>query len=139
MVKVTAGGNISETKRTTKGWVEVILMPLVIAAVGITGTYVLTNEQRNAAEIRAAEERKAVEIRAAADRQIKILELLLDKISSNEEDDRVFGYTMTQALDFELSSKILTALQGTARMKILTSEERKLIKDLNEQAIDMIE
>jgi hypothetical protein len=114
-------------------------MPLVIAAVGITGTYVLTNEQRNAAEIRAAEERKAVEIRAAADRQIKILELLLDKISSNEEDDRVFGYTMTQALDFELSSKILTALQGTARMKILTSEERKLIKDLNEQAIDMIE
>ena len=49
-----------------KKWVEVALMPLVIAVVGIMGTYLITNEQREAAEIRAD-----------ADRQIKILDIFL--------------------------------------------------------------
>ena len=50
-----------------KRWVEVALMPLVVAVVGTLGTYLLTSQQREAAEARAA-----------ADRQIKILEIVAD-------------------------------------------------------------
>ena len=63
-----------------KKWIEIVLMPLVIAVVGILGTYLVTNEQREAADMRAATEREAADIRAATERQLKILDIFANRI-----------------------------------------------------------
>ena len=88
-----------------KRWVEVALMPLVVAVVGTLGTYLLTSQQREAAEARAA-----------ADRQIKILEIVADKITSSDESQQIFALRLTSKLDPDLSAKLVTAfdLQGVS-------------------------
>lgn len=86
-------------KTNRRNWIEVIMMPLAVALVGTLGTYFVTNEQR-----------KSAEVRAAADREIRIIEIFVDKYTSENIDERVLAIGLTAALDFELSSKILTAI-----------------------------
>jgi hypothetical protein len=103
---------MSNTKRT-KTWIEVILMPLAIAIVGIMGTYLITNQQRNADEIRAATDRKAAEIRAASDRQIKLLEIFADKMISTNEEEILLAANLTMAMDLDLALKMMTVFEMT--------------------------
>lgn len=82
-----------------KKWTEVVLMPLVIAIVGILGTYLVTNEQREAADIRAATER-----------QLKILDIFANRITSEKEEERLLAAQMLLAMDSDLTLKIMTTI-----------------------------
>lgn len=104
-----------------KKWVEVALMPLVIAVVGIMGTYLITNEQREAAEIRAA-----------ADRQIKILDIFANKIISAEEEERLLAARLTMALDSDLALKIMTVFDLKTEK---SAKVRDVVKNLTSHAI----
>lgn len=96
-------------------------MPIVVAVVGIIGTYLITHEQRQAAELRAE-----------ADRQIKILDIFADKIVSAEEEERLLAARLTMAMDNELALKIMTVFDLEAEQ---SPKVREVVKNLTSHAI----
>lgn len=106
--------------RERKNWVEVALMPLVVAVVGILGTHFLSSQQREAAEARAAE-----------DRQIKILEIVADKITSSDENQQLFALQLIPKLDPVLSTKLVTSLE----YQEVSKKVRKVIAEVTGQAV----
>ena len=85
-----------------KRWIEVVLMPLVIALVGISGTYFITDRQQ-----------KDTTTKSAVDRQIKILEIFSAKITSTEEKERILALRLLRAIDSELAEKLARAVSET--------------------------
>ena len=96
-------------------------MPLVLAAVGTLGTYLVTDQQR-----------QATEARAVADRQIKILEIISDKIASPDENERIFALWLTLSLDSKLAVKLLPAL-STHEQK--SAEFKKALEDVTKAIV----
>ncbi|MDF2180224.1 hypothetical protein P2G88_18365 [Aliiglaciecola sp. CAU 1673] len=83
----------------TRKWIEVILMPLAVALVGILGTYLVTEQQdRTSATL------------ANSDRQIKILEIFADKVTSSDDKERLLAINLLGALDNELAEKLAQAV-----------------------------
>lgn len=94
-----------------KSWIEVFLMPLVIALVGTGGTYFITAQQeRNALQAREAQLQSAREL-AEADREIKIIEMFSEKITSTEKSERIMALRLLRAIDGELAGKLAEAVQ----------------------------
>lgn len=85
-----------------RSWVEIVLMPLAIALVGILGTHFITTQQENSAKLKAAE-----------DRQIKILEIFADNITSKDDDERIFALRLLGAVDDELAERLARAVSET--------------------------
>jgi hypothetical protein len=104
-----------------KKWVEVALMPLVIAVVGIMGTYLVTSEQRETAKIRAD-----------ADRQIKIIDIFANKIISADVEERLLAARLTMAMDSDLALKIMTVFDLEAEK---STKVREVVKNLTAHAI----
>jgi hypothetical protein len=114
-----------------KSWVEIVLMPLVVALVGIIGTITITNQQaENAALLRKTELEKTQEI-ADADRQIKILEIFSEKITSSDEKDRILAIRLLTALDGSLATKLATAVSESADKN---SDIRRVAKEVSKQS-----
>ncbi len=82
-----------------KSWIEIILMPVVVACVGSLGTYLITQQQ----------EANAV-AKAASDRQIKILEIFAEKITDEDMNQRILGINLLRALDADLAEKLALAV-----------------------------
>jgi hypothetical protein len=85
-----------------KSWIEVFLMPVVVAAVGILGTYFITEQQGRDANVKAD-----------ADRQIKILEIFSEKITSADEAQRILALRLLKAVDGDLAEKLASAVSET--------------------------
>ena len=85
-----------------KSWIEIILMPLVIALVGVGGTLIVMNQQESNAQTRAD-----------SDRQIKVLEIFAAKISSDKEEERQLALRMLEAVDGKLAVKLAAAVVDT--------------------------
>jgi hypothetical protein len=81
-----------------KNWIEIILMPMVVAGVGIWGTHLITREQEQNAQIKAI-----------ADRQVKLLELFADKITSKDDSQRILALGLLKAMDGDLAAKLASA------------------------------
>jgi len=71
-----------------KNRVEIILMPLVVACVGILGTLFITQQQ----------ERNSL-AKADSDRQVKILEIFAEKVKSPDEGQRLLSLKLLRAVD----------------------------------------
>lgn len=93
-----------------KSWVEVFLMPVVVACVGIAGTYLITQQQENNAETMSRAQLASTRELAAADRQIKILEIFAEKVTSSDEDQRILALRLLRAVDGDLAEKLATAV-----------------------------
>jgi len=89
-----------------KRWIDVILMPLVVAMVGIFGTVLITSQQQKSADTRAAAAQQSAEIRASADRQLKLLEIFSQKVASPNHGERVVAIRLIKAVDRELAAKL---------------------------------
>ena len=85
-----------------KRWLEVVLMPLVVAVVGILGTYFLTSAQRDSDE--------AI---AAADREIKLLEILADAMTSSDLNRRIAALDLADLINPELAKKLVKMRKAT--------------------------
>lgn len=110
-----------------KSWVEVFLMPVVIAIVGTAGTYFITSQQeKNALQAREAQLQSAREL-AEADREIKIIEMFSEKITSPEESERIMALRLLRAIDGELAGKLAEAVQGA---EPTTSEVRRVAQEV---------
>lgn len=85
-----------------KSWIEIFLMPLVIAGVGILGTYLITQQQADVAEANAISER-----------QVKILEIFAEKITNEDEKQRLLAIKLLRVLDDDLAEKLASAVAET--------------------------
>ena len=107
-----------------KSLAEIVFIPIVVAVVGIAGTWIITDQQhkntillteqqnRSAEIARKAQIEKAQET-AASDRQIKILEIFVEKIQSPEPTQREFALRLLTAVDGELAGKLADAVLYT--------------------------
>jgi hypothetical protein len=82
-----------------KNWIEIFIMPLVVAGVGSFGTYFITQQQ----------EANAI-AKAASDRQLKILEIFAEKITAKDTDQRLLAINLLRALDADLAEKLASAV-----------------------------
>jgi hypothetical protein len=95
-------------------------MPVVVAAVGIVGTYLITTQQdRNTKE------------RATADRQIKILEIFAQKITSRDKAERELALRLLTVVDGDLAAKLANAVFQTEPKQ---SAIRKVASEVAEEA-----
>jgi hypothetical protein len=85
-----------------KSWIEVFLMPVVVAVVGLLGTYFITEQQGRDASTKAD-----------ADRQIKVLEIFSEKITSEKETQRILALRLLKAVDPDLAEKLASAVSET--------------------------
>jgi hypothetical protein len=83
-------------------WVEIALMPLVIALIGTIGTWLVTRQQERSAQQRAN-----------SDRQVKVLEIFAEKITSPDDRQRLLALRMLRAVDAELASDLALAVAET--------------------------
>lgn len=108
-----------------KNWVEIFLLPLVIAGVGTFGTYFITQQQEANAQVNAASDRQIAKDNADSDRQIKILEIFSDKITHRDENQRLLALELLRVLDDDLAGKLASAVakaekEGSSVRKVAT-------------------
>ena len=96
-----------------KTTLETLVLPLVIAIVGVTGTYMITRSQLQSADKLATANRESEERRAIADQNVKILEMFSDQIKSSEPAKRKLALRVLTALEPELAEKLAQAVADT--------------------------
>jgi hypothetical protein len=78
-----------------KSKIEIFLMPLVIAAVGIIGTYLITQQQIKSTSSLQEVQRKQTQENAKLEQQIKILEIFSKNIVSQQEHEKKIALNLT--------------------------------------------
>jgi hypothetical protein len=96
-----------------KSTFEALVLPLVIAIVGVTSTYMITRSQLQSADKLAIANRESEERRAVADQHVKILEMFSDQIKSGEPAKRKMALRVLTALEPELAEKLAQAVADT--------------------------
>jgi hypothetical protein len=114
-----------------KSFIEVVLMPLVIAIVGIGGTYFLTTQQEKNAETSKTAQLESTRELAEADRQLKILEIFAEKVASQDQQERILALRLLDALDPALAEKLATAVLASEPEE---SEVRKVADEVAQEA-----
>ena len=82
-----------------KSWIEIFLIPFVLALVGILGTHFITQQQQ-----------KNAQAQADSVRQLKVLEIFAEKISSPDEQQRLLALKLLRAVDDDLAAKLASAV-----------------------------
>lgn len=85
-------------------------MPLVVALVGIAGTFFITQQQERNAQVMSDAQLVSTKEMAAADRQIKILEIFAEKIASADPEQRILALRLLRAIDGEFAEKLAVAV-----------------------------
>lgn len=93
-----------------RSMLEIILMPLVIALVGLLGTMMVTNQQNKSAEIQMQASIVSTEKTVKSDQKIKILQIFSEKILSENIEDREFAIKLLGVLDNDLADKIASVI-----------------------------
>ena len=111
-------------EETPKSKLESLVLPLVIAVVGVCSTYLITSVQirnanilaeatRRSEDRRAEDNLKSAERRAEADQNIKILEMFSDQIKSKDPAQRKLALQILTALEPDLAEKLALAVAAT--------------------------
>jgi hypothetical protein len=108
-----------------KSWMEIFIMPLVIACVGSLGTYFITQQQ----------EANAI-AKADSDRQVKIIEIFAEKMTSDDTNQRLLAINLLRALDPELAEKLASAV---VQVEPDTSKEKIAAAKIADEARASIE
>jgi hypothetical protein len=95
---------------TGKQVLEIVLMPLVVAAVGSGATFFITRYQTLNSERVAAAQLANSERIARSDRELKALELFSRMIASKEERERSLAVRLLGAVDPELAGRLGNAV-----------------------------
>jgi hypothetical protein len=95
---------------TPKSWLEIVLLPIVIAGVGVFSTQLITHAQLESAERIARANTDSADSRAKSEQQIKVLEIFSDQIKSENISKRMVAVRMLGALDSQLGEKLARAV-----------------------------
>jgi len=104
-----ADNNGQELKGLAK-WTQILLTPVVVAGVGIVGTYSITTYQIKSADTIAKANLESAERKARADYQLKILEIFNQRITSKEPREREIAVRLLSSLEPDLGHKIAEAV-----------------------------
>jgi hypothetical protein len=106
---------------------EILFAPLVIALVGILGTYFINSKLDESAAKRAQ-----------ADQQIKILEMFSDKISSNDVLQRQLAIRLLNTLlDKDLAGKIAIAVYDSEPNQSILKKEASQVADASARDLNL--
>ncbi len=95
-----------------KSLLEIVLMPLVITLVGIISTVSISIVQLRSSEAQAEATRQSAEKLALAEQQLKILEMVNERLFSEKTEDKKLAIGLLLALTPELSQKIASVIQA---------------------------
>ncbi len=101
----------------TKNWLEILIIPLVLALVGTMGTYFITRQQESNANKQAE-----------SDRQVKILEIFAEKVTAENPKERVLAINLLRTLDPALAKKLAAAV-------ILSEDEESEVKHAAQRVV----
>ena len=94
----------------TKSWMEIVLIPIVIAIVGTVSTYLITKLQSEntartiQAQINSSERIAQAQIqRGKIEQQIKILDIFSEKILSDDDKQRILALKLLRVVDQDLA------------------------------------
>jgi hypothetical protein len=114
-----------------KSLIEMVLMPLVIAVVGIGGTYFITAQQEKNAKTSKDAQLESTRELAEADRQVKILEIFAEKVASQDQQERILALRLLDALEPTLAEKLASAVVAAEPQE---SEVRKVADEVAQEA-----
>jgi len=109
-----------------KNLIEIFFMPIVVAAVGILGTYLITQQQESNALAMAD-----------SDRQVKILEIFAEKITSDDSKQRLLAIKLLRVLDDELAEKLALAVAEAEPDKSVLKEAATKVADVAKARIEL--
>jgi hypothetical protein len=89
----------NNTKTEKRSFNEVFLTPIIIAVVGLLGTFLITRQQI-----------KSANTNAKSELQIKLLEIFSDKITSKSSEDRELAVRILNTLDEDLAKKLASVI-----------------------------
>ncbi len=96
-----------------KRWVEIVLMPLVIAVTGTMGTWIITRYQtQNSAAVARAQLASAERL-ARAELQLKALDVYSDKIASRDVAVRTQAVQLLSLVEPELATHLASMLAAS--------------------------
>jgi len=95
---------------TSKSWLEIFLLPIVVTVVGVFSAQLITHAQLESGERIARSNTESADSRAKSEQQIKILEIFSDQIKSENISKRKVAVRLLGALDSELGEKLARAV-----------------------------
>lgn len=96
-----------------KSVLEVFLTPLVVAVIGVGGTYFITDAQEQAARELSEAQHKVAESLALSEQQINIIATFSEKITSGKKEERELALAIIASVNPDLGETILKAIQDT--------------------------
>lgn len=78
-----------------KDWTQVVLMPLVVALVGVIGTWFITAQQESSEKARAV-----------AEREVKLLEIFASKVTSQRPEEKILALRLLRSIEPGLAEKL---------------------------------
>ena len=94
----------------SKSYLEIAIMPMVVAGLGIFGTHSVTSQQNRSTQILSQAQLQSEEKRTRGEQQLKILEIFSEKVVSADVRDRQVAIRILTALDVELATKLASAI-----------------------------
>ncbi len=114
-----------------KSCIEIVLMPLMVALVGIGGTYFIAKEQGRSADTAREAQLASTRELATADRQIRLLEVFAERITSTDENQRIAVLRLLREVDPELAERLANAVSEAEPEE---SEVRRVAEEVAEEA-----
>lgn len=111
-------------------------MPIVVASIGVIATVSISLVQIRSAEEQANAARAGSERMALAQQQLKILDLIKDKLFSNSEKDKKLAVQLLTALSPELAVKLASVISSDTSQSPEIRKEAKGIKELYRKVPD---
>lgn len=96
-----------------KSVLEVFLMPVVVAVIGVTGTVLITNAQEKSARELATAQLDVANSIARSEQTINIIATFSEKITSEKKSERELALAIIRSVDPVLSKTILEAIEFT--------------------------
>ncbi len=104
--------NKSKTDPPRKTFLEIALMPIVVALLGSGATFAITTYQTRTAKDIADAQRASAERIAVSDRQLKALELFSRMIVSEKETEKEMAVRLLTAVDAELARQLTASIEA---------------------------
>jgi hypothetical protein len=112
-----------------KSWAEVLLVPIVLALVGLVGTFFITRYQIKSAEKIADAERSSGETQSRSEQQVKLLEIFAAKFTSENLKERESSFKLLRMADPEFADKISSAIVNDATENPKIQEQAKSVSE----------
>jgi len=112
-----------ENMAAGKDWTSVMLMPVVVALVGIIGTSFVTAQQESSEKARAV-----------AEREVKLIEIFANKITGQKADEKILALRLLRVLEPSLAQKLGEAALDSAPEASVREVAKSVVQEATARA-----